>query len=137
MHPNEALVRSVYEAQSRGDMDAYVSHLTDDFVIHIPGRSRIAGDYRGEAEVRRHFREIRELSGGTFQTSLHDLVAGDDHVVALVEATAERDGQVVSLPRTHVWHVRDGRLAELWLQPMDQHAFDAFWGSSTEADPPA
>ena len=39
--------------------------------------------------MRRHFREVRELSGGTFRTSIHDLVAGDDHVVALVE---ELDG---------------------------------------------
>jgi ketosteroid isomerase-like protein len=128
MRRHEALVRSLYDAQSRGDIDTYVSLLTDDFVLHIPGRSRIAGDYRGGADVRRHFAEIARLSGGTFRTSIHDVVAGDDHVVALVEATAEKDGQRVSLPRTHVWHVRGGRLSELWLQPMDQVAFDEYWG---------
>jgi hypothetical protein len=43
MHSNEALVRSLYEAQARGDLDAYVSFLTDEFVLHIGGRSQVAG----------------------------------------------------------------------------------------------
>jgi ketosteroid isomerase-like protein len=131
VHPNEALVRSLYEAQARGDLDAYVGHLTEDFVLHIPGRSRIAGDYRGEADVRRHFHEIAQLSGGTFRTSVHDVTVSRDHVVALIEATAERDGRTVSLPRAHVWHVRGDRLSELWLQPMDLYAFDEYWGPGT------
>jgi len=61
---NEELVRQAYAAQSRGDMEGYLALLADDFVLHIPGRSQIAGDYQGHEEVRRHFREIAALSGG-------------------------------------------------------------------------
>lgn len=64
-HPNEAVVRRAYEAQARGDIEGYIDLLSEDFVLHIPGRSQIAGDYRGKEEVRRHFREIAEISGGT------------------------------------------------------------------------
>jgi ketosteroid isomerase-like protein len=46
VHPNEQLARCAYVAQSQGDVDAYLDLLTDDFVLHIPGRSQIAGDYR-------------------------------------------------------------------------------------------
>ncbi len=127
-HPNEALVRRAYKAQARGDIERYIDLLSEDFVLHIPGRSQIAGDYRGEEEVRRHFREIAEISGGTFRTEIHDILASDDHVLGLVNARAEREGRVVDLPRVHVWHVRDGQLAELWLHPADQYAFDAYWG---------
>jgi ketosteroid isomerase-like protein len=126
--PERELVRSAYEAQARGDLDAYLGLLSDDFVLHIPGRSRIAGEYRGMDEVRRHFREVAELSGGTFRTEVHDVLQGDGHVVGLVEARAERAGRLVDLPRVHVWHVRDGELTELWLHPADQYAFDAYWG---------
>jgi ketosteroid isomerase-like protein len=66
-HPNEMLLRRAYEAQARGDLDGYIDLLADDFVLHIPVGSRIAGDYRGKDEVRRHFREIAELSEGTFR----------------------------------------------------------------------
>jgi ketosteroid isomerase-like protein len=129
-HPNVDLLRRLYDAQGRGDLDAYLSLLSDDFVLHIPGGSRIAGDYVGKDEVRRHFREIRELSGGTFRTSVHDLAASDTHGIALIEASAERNGERVDLPRVHAWHVREGRLTELWLTPADQFAFDAYWGKS-------
>jgi hypothetical protein len=89
VHPSEELVRRAYAAQAGGDVDAYVGLLSDDFVLHIPGQSRIAG---------------------------------------LIGAEAERDGTTVLLPRVHVCHVRDDALAELWLIPADQYAFDEFWG---------
>ncbi len=57
-HPNEELLRTAYAAQAHGDLDGYLECLRDDFVLHIPGRSRIAGDYAGKDEVRRHFAEI-------------------------------------------------------------------------------
>jgi uncharacterized protein len=97
-HPNAALVRRAYAAQARGDLDTYLSLLADDFVLRIPGRSQIAGEYRGRDEMRRHFAEIAALSGGTFRTTVHDVTASDEHVIALVEATAERDGVAVELP---------------------------------------
>jgi uncharacterized protein len=128
-HPNAALLRRVYAAQAAADLEAYLASLSEDFVLHIPGRSRIAGAYRGKDEVRRHFREIAELSGGSFRTDVHDILASDDHAVGLVNASAERDGIVVDLPRIHVWHLRGGELTELWLHPTDQDAFDAYWGS--------
>jgi uncharacterized protein len=129
-HPNQPLLREVYEAQSRGDLDAYLEFLADDFVLHIPGRSRIAGDYRAKDAVRSHFREIAELTGGTFRTNVHDVVAGDDHAVGLIEASGERGGKRADLPRVHLWHVRKGKLSELWLHPTDQYVFDDFWGAA-------
>jgi ketosteroid isomerase-like protein len=127
-HQNEILLRMAYDAQARGDIDAYLQLLSDDVVLHIPGRSRIAGEYRGKEEVRLHFTEIAALSGGTFRAGVHDVLAGDEHVVGLVRAQAERDGVTVDLPRVHVWHVRNGKLAEVWIHPADQYAFDDYWG---------
>ena len=133
-HADAALVRRAHAAQARGDLDAYLALLADDFVLRIPGRSRIAGEYHGREAMRRHFAEIAALSGGTFRTSVHDVTAWDEHVIALVEATAERDGVVVQLPRIHVWHVRDGELSELSLHPVDQNTFDAYWGRKGDPD---
>jgi ketosteroid isomerase-like protein len=127
IHPNEQLVRQAYEAQARGDVETCVGLLSDDFVLHISGQSRIAGDYRGKDEVWLHLREIAELSSGTFRTEVHDVLASDEHVVGLIVARAKRDGRIVELPRVHVWHVRDGKLSELSLHPTDQEAFDSYW----------
>ncbi len=51
---NENVLRTLYDAQARGDLDTYLSLLSDDIVLHVPGRSRIAGDYVGKEEMRRH-----------------------------------------------------------------------------------
>ncbi len=80
-HPNESLLRRAYQAQAEGDIDGYLGLLSDDFVLHIPGSSQIAGDYEGPDEVRRHFREISDLSGGTFRTRIHAVLADDEHAV--------------------------------------------------------
>jgi ketosteroid isomerase-like protein len=127
IHPNEILLRKAYAAQSRRDIEGYINLLSNDFLLHIPGRSQIAGDYRGKEEIRRHFREITQLSGSTFRTEVHDILASDSHVIGLVNAWADCEGRVVELPRVHVWHVRKGKLSELWLHPVDQYTFDAYW----------
>jgi ketosteroid isomerase-like protein len=128
VNENERLVRGIYDAQARGDIGAYLDSLSEDFVLHIPGRSQIAGDYRGKEEMRRHFADIAQLSGGTFRTAVHDVVAGEDHAVGLIDASASRADDVIDLPRIHVWHVRSGELSELWLHPSDQYSFDRYWG---------
>ena len=101
-HPNQRLLTSLDAAEDRSDLEAYLGLLADDFAMHIPGRSRIAGDYRGKDAMRRHFGEIAEPSGGTCRTAVHDILATDDHAVGLITARAERAGRIVDLPRVHV-----------------------------------
>ena len=57
---------------------------------HVPGRSPIAGDYEGAAQVVEFFGRLFELSGGTFRVELHDVVANDQHTVALFNVRAGR-----------------------------------------------
>jgi hypothetical protein len=124
---NERLVRAAYAAQAAGDVDGYLDLLADDFRLTIPGDSPIAGEYRGREDMRRHLREVRDISEGSFRTSIHDVLASDDHAVGLVDAWATRAGHMWSIPRVHVWHAADGKLAESWIHPADQSKFDRYW----------
>jgi ketosteroid isomerase-like protein len=135
IHPNEELLRQAYAAQARGDTESYLDFLHDDFVLHIPGRSRLAGRYVGREAMRGHFAEIKLLSGGTFKTEPREIVASDEHGMAWIEASADRDGLTFQLPRVHAWRTLDGKLAELWLLPLDLDAFDGYWGHSTARPP--
>jgi ketosteroid isomerase-like protein len=47
--------------------------------------------------------------------------------VALLRVTAQRGPRTVDVPVVHVWHVRDGKLAEAWAHPTDQYLLDEFW----------
>ncbi len=92
-HPNVGLFRKGYEAFAKGDMATLRELFSEDVVWHVSGNSPISGEYRGQDAVFAFFARIAELSGGTFRIDLHDVVANDEHAVALVRSTASRQGK--------------------------------------------
>ena len=126
-HPNEELIRGGYEAFATGNVPDVLSRFADDIVWHVPGRSPLAGDYRGHDEVMGFFGKLMELSNGTFRLEVHDVLATDDHAVALVKATAERNGETKSFDAAHVWHVKDGKSTEFWGLSTTPFEDDEFW----------
>ena len=126
-HPNEELLRKGYDAFGKGDMDTIRELFAPDIVWHAPGRSPMAGDYRGVDEVLQQFGRVFEMTGGTFNLEIHDVIANDDHVVVLVRARGERNGKTLDDTSVQVWHLKDGKATEQWLHSGDQYAADAFW----------
>jgi hypothetical protein len=127
-HPNEALVRNGYEAFAKGDMQTVNELFADDIVWHVPGKSQLAGDYKGKDQVFDWFAKLINLSGGTFQQEIHDVVANDDHAIVLATLSAEREGARLQDRNVHVLHVRDGKVTEFWGYAEDQYGDDEFWG---------
>ena len=127
-HPNEDLVREGFAAFGRGDMDALRKQIfTDDVHWHNPGRGPISGDYEGIEQVLQLFARLFELSGGTFSAELHDVLANDEHVVALLSTRAERAGKQLTDNLTTTFHIRDGKVSEAWNQSTDLYAVDEFY----------
>lgn len=127
-HPNEELVRSTYAAFARGDIEAVLGSFDDDIVWWEGGDSKITGGYRGHQQVRGVFEKLMELSGGTFHVDLHDVLANDDHAVALVAVTASQgECSMQGLPEAHVWHVCANKLTAFWNCPSDQAVIDKFF----------
>ena len=126
-HPNEELVRRAFDAFAKGDVET-LRELTDqDAVWHAPGRGPLAGDYRGIDEILGFFAKVAELTGGTFRADLHDVVANDEHAVAIYVARAEREGRTYENRNVLVQHIRNAKLVETWLLSDDQYAADEFF----------
>ena|ERR671932_1575276 len=125
-HPNEEITRKAYAAFSAGDMDTLASIMAPNLVWHVLGRNALSGDYRGVEQTLQFLGRLVDMTGGTLQVDVHDVVANDDHAVALVRATAERAGRTYDANEAHVAHYRDGRLTEFWPISTDQRAFDDF-----------
>jgi uncharacterized protein len=127
-HPNEDLVREGFAAFSRGDIDALRDRYFAGHVRwHVPGRSPLAGDYDGLAQVLELFGRLFELSGGTLRIELHDVLANDEHAVALFTVRAEREGRRLEDNQVNTFHLRDGKVTEVWAQGTDVYASDEFW----------
>ena len=109
-------------------MEGVLGTFHDDIVLRVGGDSKITGEYRGHQQVLDFFGAIMELSGGSFRLDVHDILANDDHAVALVTITAGyEDRSIEGLPDAHVWHVRDNKLSALWDCPTDQVVMDEFF----------
>ena len=65
-----------------------------------------------------------ELTGGSFRVEVHDVVANDEHGVGLNSVHAEREGRTQEDNNTLVFHVRDGKVTEVWQYQADQYAAD-------------
>ena len=126
-HPNEDLVRRGYAAFGTGDVATLGELFADDLVWHVGGRSPITGDYKGKDEVLGFFAQLAERAGGTFRVDIHDVLANDEHVVALVKVTGEREGKTLNDNGAQVFHVQGGKVTESWFHPGDAYAGDEFW----------
>ena len=121
-HPNAALVRQMTEAMSRGDMQAASDALAEDVEWHEIGRSEAR---HGKAGLR------EAMTGGaveyTITGTIHDILANDDHVVGLLDATATRGGRTFHYRTAEIFHVRNGRIIERWAFSDDTAAIAAFF----------
>ena len=127
-HPNEDLVRAGYAAFGRGDVEALqTTFFAEDIRWHFPGRSQFGGDFQGLEEVMGWLGRSFEASGGTLTIELHDVLASDDHVVALATTRAQRAGKSLEDNTVQIFHIRDGKAAEVWSNASDLYAVDDFW----------
>ena len=115
-HPNLVRARAGYEAFATGDLAAVSDFFSDDIVWHSGGSNVLTGDYVGKDAVL-----------GFFKNDIHDMLANDEHGVALVTVSATRGGKSLEFHIVHVFHMSDGKMTEFWAFPEDQRAFDEFW----------
>ena len=123
-HPNVTLLRRGYEAFAQGDMDTLNNLFADNIVWHEGGRNPLSGDYKGIEQVLGLFGKLFELTEGTIKVEVHDILANDEHAVALVTISASRKGKRFSGTSVDVFHVRDGKAAEFWDNVTDRYKLD-------------
>jgi ketosteroid isomerase-like protein len=123
-HPNATQFRKGYEAFNRGDMDTIRDIFDPNIVWHVAGQNRFTGDKRGIDATLGFFLQLQQESGGTFRLDVHDVVANDEHAVALVSSHIEKDGKTVESKAAHVAHIRDGKTIESWFFDENPNAFD-------------
>jgi ketosteroid isomerase-like protein len=107
-------VRDSFDAFTRGDMKALTASWTDDFVWHARG-SVFGGDFKGKdaalAAIARYPQELQDI-----QLAFHDILANDQHVVALVNSSFKRNGKAYEDQLVYVFHINDqGKTSEAWI----------------------
>jgi ketosteroid isomerase-like protein len=105
------VVRAIYDAFARRDLDAALHHIAEDCTFHLEGTARETGrpgPYRGHAGMREYFADVGRVWE---QLELHadDIRAVHGSVVVIGHITAVREGAPLQRAVLWTWHVRDGR----------------------------
>jgi ketosteroid isomerase-like protein len=117
-------------AISQGEVERFGDILlADDVVWHWPGRSSVAGEYRGREAALGLLRSFHRLTQGRLQVSPVDILEGRDYLMSFTHVTAQQDDRGLDVMMADAMRFGpDGRVVEFWTLSNDQAAVDAFIG---------
>ena len=123
-HSNEEILRRSTDALLARDMEGFLSHYTDDVVVHAAGRNPGAGDHHGKQEFANIFRLLAEVFDAPPQFENHDILANDEHGVVLNNVRFEKGEKSLEGQQIVVCHFRDGKISEVWVSFRNQYEVD-------------
>lgn len=127
-HPSAVQMRAVPEAVVRGDIAAVLENFPEDVVWYSPAADPAERVYRGRDGLASFFGQLLERSNGTMKPEVEEVLGSDDHVVAFLRITAERDGDRLDVLVAHFATVGPGGFARNWFLPSDSAAWNRFFG---------
>jgi len=126
----ESVVRRAYQDFESGDLDLLKVVMADDVVWHEPGRSSLAGDYKGPEAVLGFLGALKARSGGTFRIEVLDVLSEPERAVVLQRETATRSGKVLEVIAAVDFEIHHGKITEVTVYQADTYQFDEFWGGA-------
>ena len=124
---NSVIIRKTYEDFAQGNIPSVFATFDAGISWHVPGHSPLSGDYTGHDQIGGFFQRTMELSGGAFSIDVHNVLAENDLVVALVTVNAQRNGHSASFPEVHVWRMKNGKATDFREYQGDEQREDQFW----------
>ena len=125
---NIEMARKGYQAFNEGHLEDAMEAIHEDILWHSGGDSPISGEFQGKQAVAEHLTKFGQLTEGTYEADVHDILASDDHTVVIGTATATRHGRTHTSRFVDILHpAEDGRVKEFWRFVEDQAADDEFY----------
>lgn len=115
-------------AFEQGGVEAAVGFFDQDVLLHVPGRNQLAGEYKGVDELLGFGQRRSDLAAGTFTAEVHDIADSGDHATAMFFVRAERNGKTYRYRQVNVYHLRNGKIIEVFMVPMEQDVVDELFG---------
>jgi hypothetical protein len=121
-------MREVPDAVARGDIAAALEKFPEDVVWYSPAADPEERVYRGRDGLARFFGQLQERSNGTMRVEVEEVLGSDDHVVAFLRITAEREGDRLDVLVAHFATVGPDGFTRNWFLPSDAAAWNRFFG---------
>jgi len=119
------LLRQALDAFNRGDAQAATELVADDVEWHEIGR---AEPIVGKAALAARYGAA--IPGWDITAEIHDILANDEHAIALVTATAGMGGRSFTYRTAEIFHIRDGKISARWAFSDDTAAINEFFAGT-------
>ena len=123
----ELLIRRTYQDFESGDLELLEVVMGKDVVWHEPGRSSLAGDYKGPEAVLGFLGQLRARSGGTFKIEVLDVLSEPERAVVFQRETATRNGKDLDVIAAVDFEIHHQKITEVTVYQADTYQFDEFW----------
>jgi ketosteroid isomerase-like protein len=123
----ESLIRRSYQDFESGDLDLLGVVMAHDVVWHEPGRSGLAGDYKGPEAVLGFLEQLRARSDSTFKIEILDMLSEPERAVVFQRETAMRNGKALDVIAAVDFEIHHGQITEVTVYQTDTYRFDEFW----------
>lgn len=117
----------MFEAFARKDAFGLRGLFAEDAVWQVPGNSIMAGTYEGREAIFRFLGRLPKETGGTYGSTLIDVLASDGRAAALYRAFGDRSGDRLDLDQLLLFRIDGGLIREVLALPTDPAVFEAFW----------
>ena len=108
MHLAEQVATRYFQAVAAGDRSTLESLFADDLIYRFPGRSSFAANYQGRDSVLGYLDRLRELTDGSLEVEILDVMTSDTRATGFVRATASQGDVEFSWQLVAVIVSRDG-----------------------------
>jgi ketosteroid isomerase-like protein len=126
------VMRRYLAAVQRGDWAAGFGFFADDVVLHVPGRSSLAGEHRGREAVEGCLRAALDRAhGAQVEVELVDMLASEERVALVVRERFGRPDGAVEIRRANLYRLRGQQIVEVQIFEANQYEVDELF-----ADPP-
>lgn len=126
-HPHALILEKLYADFAKGDLQSVLDACGEKMTFQVPGKSRLSGKFDKTTVGPNFFSQLRELSGGTFQAEVHDILASEQHAVVLLSSKLTRAGKNFDYRAAHVWRFENGKPVAWYEYPRDLYHFDTVW----------
>jgi ketosteroid isomerase-like protein len=123
---NVAVVKKALDAWASGDAEAAAAVMTDDIEWHEIGNPNAL---HGKAALAERFNQP-DAQSWSMKGDTHDVVANEDHAIALVTATATQGDRSLTYKVAEIYHIRDGKISARWAFSDDTEAINKFFGGA-------
>ena len=120
-------IKRLYQLWHAGDVSAIEKEFSPKLTFEIKGRSLVSGKH-DRAQFAALFAKMKELSGGTFQSEIHDMMVSDRHALVLATHRLTKGGAPVEYRSVQVWRFENGLPIAGYEYLRDHEQFQQIWG---------